>query len=156
MGDSVRVMRNGKRKKKDDHHNKGSKCMSGLRQSFLEFIRTVGNQSGCHQMPERSFFYKGKQFPVCARCTGVFFGHMTAVLFFLCRKKVSFPKCLFLMGIMGLDWGIQETGIMESTNSRRFVTGFCGGLGLFSFYGLLVRWLWQFFIIKCWKYGNHK
>ena len=115
--------------------------MSGLRQSFLELIRTLGNYSGCHQMPERSFFYKGKQFPVCARCTGVFFGHMTAVILFLCGKKVPFRTCFSLMGIMGFDWGIQEAGIMESTNHRRLVTGFCGGLGLFSFYGLLVRYV---------------
>lgn len=121
--------------------------MSGLRQSFLEFIRTLGNYSGCHQMPERSFFYKGKQFPVCARCTGVFFGHMTAIVLFLRGKKVSFRTCLSLMGIMGLDWGIQEAGIMESTNPRRLVTGFCGGLGLFSFYGLLVRYLRDKFLL---------
>lgn len=25
---------------------------------------------GCHRRPERSFFYKGRQFPICARCTG--------------------------------------------------------------------------------------
>ena len=54
--------------------------MSGLRQSVLETIRMIGNHSGCHQMPERSFFYKGKQFPVCARCTGVIIGFRRAGL----------------------------------------------------------------------------
>ena len=54
--------------------------MSGLRQSVLETIRMIGNHSGCHQMPERSFFYKGKQFPVCARCTGVIIGQSVALI----------------------------------------------------------------------------
>jgi uncharacterized membrane protein len=26
----------------------------------------------CHQQPERSFFLDGDQFPVCARCTGLY------------------------------------------------------------------------------------
>ena len=26
----------------------------------------------CHRIPERSFFFRGHQFPVCARCTGFY------------------------------------------------------------------------------------
>ncbi|TCL57255.1 putative membrane protein [Kineothrix alysoides] len=113
--------------------------MSRLRQSFLEIIRTLGNESGCHQMPERSFFYKDKQFPVCARCTGVFIGHSLAVVLFFMKKQISFRKCCILMGIMGADWCIQEVGLEESTNGRRLITGFLGGLGLFSIYSIIIR-----------------
>ncbi len=134
----MRVVRHGKGKEKDDDKDESSEYMSELRQSFLECIRILGNNSGCHQMPERSFFYKGKQFPVCARCTGVFLGHMTAILLFLCGKRFSFRKCFALMAVMGLDWGVQEAGIAESTNIRRLFTGFCGGLGLFSLYGRII------------------
>ena len=63
--------------------------MSGLRQSVLETIRMIGNHSGCHQMPERSFFYKGKQFPVCARCTGVIIGQSVALIIGI-FKDISF------------------------------------------------------------------
>lgn len=113
--------------------------MSRLRQSFLELIRTLGNYSGCHQMPERSFFYKGKQFPVCARCTGVFLGHLLAILLLLGGKIIPRKPAATLLGIMGADWGIQEAGILESTNKRRLITGFCGGLGLFSLYFYTLR-----------------
>ena len=43
-----------------------------------------GKKMGCHQIPERSFFFKGYQFPVCGRCTGVIIGEIvTIILFFL-------------------------------------------------------------------------
>ena len=119
--------------------------MSGLRQTFLEIIRTIGNYSGCHQIPERSFFYKGKQFPVCARCTGVFFGQLTAVILLLFRKILPIKVAAPLLGLLGIDWGIQETGIKESTNLRRLITGFAGGLGLYSFYFQAIRRMIQFF-----------
>jgi len=108
--------------------------MSKLRKSVLDTIYEIGNNSGCHQMPERSFFYKGQQFPVCARCTGVTIGQTTALLLAMFKHVLSFPIALFLLLIMGLDWGIQAIQIKESTNFRRLITGFCGGLGLFSMY----------------------
>lgn len=117
--------------------------MSGLRQSFLELVRTIGNDSGCHQLPERSFFYQGKQFPVCARCCGVFLGQLAAVLLFLCRRPLSGRSCGFLLCVMGTDWSLQELGVRESTNWRRLLTGFCGGLGLFGIYTLCLRRLWR-------------
>lgn len=127
-------MRYGKGKTSDYYTHEGDSCMSKLRQSFLELIRTLGNYSGCHQMPERSFFYKGKQFPVCARCTGVFLGHMTAIFLFMVKKVLPAKWAAFFLSLMGVDWSIQETGIKESTNSRRLITGFLGGFGLFSLY----------------------
>lgn len=122
--------------------------MSDLRQSFLEIIRTIGNHSGCHQLAERSFFYKDKQFPVCARCTGVFIGHTVAIILFFLKKQISFMFCCILIGVMGTDWGIQEVGIKKSTNKRRLMTGLCGGLGLFSIYGLIIRKLWNIIMNK--------
>lgn len=109
--------------------------MSKLRESFLETIRVIGNHSGCHQMPERSFFYKGKQFPVCARCCGVCIGQVLAVVFLLLKKDIKKISLIAMfLGIMGIDWGLQEAHIKESTNTRRFITGISGGFGVFSFY----------------------
>jgi uncharacterized membrane protein len=38
---------------------------------FVAFIFAVGSVI-CHQLPERSFFFDGRQLPVCARCTGLY------------------------------------------------------------------------------------
>lgn len=113
--------------------------MSKLRLSLLETIRIIGNASGCHQIPDRSFFYKGKQFPVCARCTGVCLGQITALLMPMCRIRIPFQVCISLLGLMGFDWILQESGFRQSTNPRRLLTGFAGGFGLFSLYLLIIR-----------------
>ena len=135
---TVRIMRNGKRKEQNNYQHKGNTYMSKLRSSFLELIRTIGDNSGCHQLPERSFFYKGKQFPVCARCTGVFFGQLAALIYgFFSKTSVIMSLCC--LGIMGTDWTIQEIGMKQSTNIRRLITGFLGGFGLFSLYFSIFR-----------------
>ena len=142
--------------------------MNHMKQKLLECIRIIGNESGCHQLPERSFFYKGKQFPVCARCTGVTVGQFFAILMNIIgfciqhhsnhgqsmkcpincinNKKDIVPASISIvsLGIMGVDWAIQEAGIKESTNSRRFITGILGGFGLFNLYCIGFRRLYQF------------
>ena len=34
----------------------------------------------CHQIPERSFFWEGRQLPVCARCTGLYVSGVLGLL----------------------------------------------------------------------------
>jgi uncharacterized membrane protein len=34
----------------------------------------------CHQRPDRSFHYHGAQYPVCARCLGLYLGSVAGVL----------------------------------------------------------------------------
>lgn len=122
--------------------------MSKLRQTILEQIRIIGNNSGCHQMPERSFFYHGKQFPVCARCTGVFIGQLLAILLAVFKITISVPINLFLIIIMGIDWFIQEINIKPSTNTRRLITGICGGFGVFSLYIYVIQKIFKSSLIK--------
>ncbi|MDR3311159.1 MAG: DUF2085 domain-containing protein [Oscillospiraceae bacterium] len=83
----------------------------------------------CHRLPERSFFYKGKQFPVCARCTGVALGRVLALLTFW-FWRVGFFAAIAFAAPMLADWLVQRCGIRESTNVRRLVTGILGGYGL--------------------------
>lgn len=90
-----------------------------------------GSCVGCHQRSDRSFFIKGYQAPVCARCTGVFFGQIIALInFFAFPSQVYLPLALLAMGIMFIDWLIQKVGLLESTNPRRFITGSLGGYGV--------------------------
>ena len=139
----MRAMRLRQNQDANKYKTEGSTYMSDLRQSFLEKIRILGNQSGCHQRPDRSFFYQGKQFPVCARCTGVFIGHCAALLLFCFRIVLSPLLCIVLLSTMGVDWGIQECGIRESTNRRRLITGILGGLGLYSMYLYAIRGVYR-------------
>lgn len=107
---------------------------------WLKLMR-AGEHLGCHQMPERSFFYKGYQFPVCARCTGVIISSFLAFFIFL-KKRISKKLCVILSGVMFLDWFIQYIKIKESTNTRRFITGLIGGFG----YATLHLYLYKFII----------
>ena len=112
---------------------------------WIRFMR-LGECLGCHQMPERSFFYKGYQFPVCARCTGVILSSVTAFFVFL-KKKLSVFFCLLLSGIMFLDWFLQYKGIRESTNPRRLITGLLGGFG----YSTLHLYFYRFIFDKLFR-----
>ena len=98
--------------------------------SLMEY----GHKIGCHQMPERSFFYKGYQFPVCARCTGVIIGEIICIITILVNIKLSIILYTLLLLIMGLDWFIQYLNILESNNIRRLITGILGGFGLTGIY----------------------
>lgn len=112
---------------------------------WLRLMR-AGRILGCHQMPERSFFYKGFQFPVCARCTGVLLGFAAAApLFFF--YELDIRVALLLSFVMFLDWFIQFLKIRPSTNLRRLLTGMLGGFGWtyvhLYFYRFVWRMLWQ-------------
>jgi uncharacterized membrane protein len=90
----------------------------------------LGARLGCHKRPDRSFFFFGRQFPLCARCTGVCAGQCVAILLWIVEEN-NIPlavNVLFCL-IMFFDWFVQERGLFESTNKRRFITGFFCGLG---------------------------
>ena len=96
-------------------------------------LMEFGEVLGCHQMPQRSFFYKGYQFPVCARCTRVIISSVLAtVVFFI--KKLPLWICIILSSVMLIDWGLQFLHIKESTNKRRIISGFIGGFGWTTLY----------------------
>lgn len=98
-------------------------------QRLWEHLMQWGGRMGCHQMPERSFFWHDRQFPVCARCTGVALASVILLPFFYLWRMPVYMACLLCLVIL-TDWGLQYLGICESTNVRRLVTGFLGGLGV--------------------------
>lgn len=87
----------------------------------------------CHQLPERSFFYKGMQFPVCARCTGVLLGMFLLgpiiTIFTFGNMYVS----LGLLFIMIFDGFLQLKIKYNSNNFKRLITGLGAGYAVFSF-----------------------
>jgi uncharacterized membrane protein len=104
-----------------------------VKKTWLFFYK-LGAAGGCHQMPERSFRIFDMQFPVCARCTGVYLGQIIAIPFFLSYTVLKLQICFLFLAIMFCDWLIQFLKIKESTNSRRFITGIIGGIGLMGLY----------------------
>ena len=89
----------------------------------------LGDWFGCHQLPERSFYLRGVQFPVCARCTGVIAGQLCAVSAAIIGARAPIYFGIILMIPMGIDWAVQYYGVRESRNARRIITGFLGGAG---------------------------
>lgn len=111
--------------------------MNGKDKKWLVLME-YGHRIGCHQMPERSFFYKGYQFPICARCTGVIIGEIICIITILINIKLNIILYIVLLLVMGLDWFIQYVNILKSTNMRRLATGLLGGFGLTGIYYYII------------------
>ena len=94
------------------------------------------------------FFYKGYQFPVCARCTGVIISSVLAIGVFF-KRKVAVWKCIVMSGVMFMDWFIQYVGVLESTNRRRFVTGLVGGFGYTTLHLYTYKFVLDKIVNKC-------
>ena len=83
----------------------------------------------CHCRPDRSFFWKGKQFPVCARCTGTLVGFAFLPLFALKVLCLNFIWALILHVPALIDGGTQALKWRESNNILRLATGIALGIG---------------------------
>lgn len=97
----------------------------------------------CHRMAERSFFLGGRQFHLCARCTGLLCGYiLSPCLFFLWSfsSAVYFFPLFFLF--LSLDGFTQLFGLRESNNLLRFVTGFGFGLSMPLFLARILFFLY--------------
>ena len=88
---------------------------------------------GCHCLPDRSFYWHGEPFPICARCTGELVGMVLgAIVCIFWRPAVWIA--LILMVPMVTDGLIQLKTSYESTNPRRFATGLLFGYALMSLF----------------------
>ena len=119
--------------------------MDKATQRWLRLMK-AGKRLGCHQKPERSFFFQGKyQYPICARCTGVIVGEIIAIIcLFIFRLK--WWMILLLLAPMGVDWVLQRINVLPSTNIRRLITGILGGFALTYVYFYVIEFIVKFVI----------
>ena len=98
-----------------------------MKQWFYKWLPII---FGWHRRSDRSFFYKGKQFPICARCTGELAGMICAI--FGCYFLINIHICVWvaLLCPLIIDGVIQAKTKYESTNTRRVITGFLFGMAL--------------------------
>lgn len=101
-----------------------------------------GNRLGCHQLPERSFFFRGYQFPLCARCSGILLGEICGVPLYFLGIRPPLWLLLLLFCIMVLDGGSQFLGWQTSTNWRRLCTGALAGYASLTLLFYIVARLW--------------
>lgn len=98
----------------------------------------------CHHDPSRSFWFRGRPFPLCSRCTG-FWGSLpvfSVVGLFLPHLPEADPLRLALLYILsliplGVDGYTQYKGWRESTNGIRLLTGLLAG----SVGGIIIAYL---------------
>ena len=84
---------------------------------------------GCHCRPERSFSFRGKPFPICARCTGELVGMVLGLVVCWFYLPPTWVPCVLLLPMI-LDGFWQLLTHRESTNPRRFATGSLFGYAL--------------------------
>ena len=112
----------------------------------------------CHQIHTHSFFIGEHQLPLCARCTGIYLGAIVglALLSRLRSHSVRLPAgamipvlALFFVSMVadGLNSTAQAvggSGLWDTTNITRIVTGALSGLSVaFFFFPVFNLSLWQ-------------
>ena len=112
--------------------------MSNRDKLWIKLMEWFDRYWGCHQMPERSFFFHKYQFPVCARCTGMILGYLLALL-----SQPFMNSKLIRLGVlcipMALDGIIQYKTTYVSNNPKRLVTGTLFGYGFLGFIIQLIK-----------------
>lgn len=97
--------------------------------------------SVCHRRADRSFCWKGRPLPVCARCTGILLGFLALPLLAFQVFHLGWTTCLLLLLPAYADGTSQALGWRESTNWLRLLTGFLCGLGQMGLAALTGDWL---------------
>ena len=104
----------------------------------------------CHRKPERSFFWKGRQFPVCARCTGIHIGYLTFPIFLFNIFTLNIWWTLALIIPTYVDGLTQALFKRESSNILRVTSGIMAGIGAMSLVSIIGKFIGNqlLFLIK--------
>lgn len=87
----------------------------------------------CHGFEARCLELFGVAMPICTRCTGIYLGMLAGMAAFVAagwiRSAPAFGKVALLVAVLPLaiDGLTQATGLRESTNLLRMITGLLAG-----------------------------
>lgn len=98
----------------------------------------------CHGRSDRCLSVRGYEFPICARCTAIYFGFLAGLvleMFFGLPSAEFILIYIILVLPTAIDGSIQLIFERESTNLLRLVTGFPAGVGSILFIRTLSRML---------------
>lgn len=127
--------------------------------------------SFCHRIDSRSFHIGDIQFPLCARCSGMYLGALLALIFqiLIGKKHGGFPPksiiavlAIFLVafavdgGNSMLQYVLKDGLLYQTTNTTRLITGTGVGLGIgLILFPLFHQTVWVFYerkpVINNWK-----
>jgi uncharacterized membrane protein len=84
----------------------------------------TGSARICHQRAERSFRTAGLQWPVCARCAGLYlFGAAGALVGWFGRGRAAGSRERWLLGVSAIPtaatWLLEVAGVMPFSNTAR-------------------------------------
>ena len=98
---------------------------------FIKFFNKRIALTICHRDPSRSIWFFGLEHYFCSRCIGIIFGGILGFLLLaVYNVKILFIYFIILSLPLVLDGFTQLSGLRESTNGIRIVTGFLAGFGL--------------------------
>jgi uncharacterized membrane protein len=91
----------------------------------------------CHRKKERSYVIKGKQFPICARCTSILLGYLFVPILLILGLKISIIIGILANIPMITDGYTQLRKWRMSNNFLRTATGLLSGFGQ----SVIIVWL---------------
>jgi len=98
----------------------------------MDFLAAFAYSAGsvvCHQLAERSFVTAGRQWPVCARCAGIYLWVAVGFVGWLAIRRLTARRfrrgpiltMLMVMAVPALaSWLTGVVGIWDGTNAIRF------------------------------------
>lgn len=126
-------------------------------------VLTLGDYAGyaiCHRITERSFTIAGRQFPLCARCTGMYLGVTLVFMALLLSGRSHWTELpplrillvlIFFVALLGVD-GLNSYShffpnaphLYQPQNWLRLLTGIGTGLGMgLVIFPALAQTLWR-------------
>ena len=100
---------------------------------WKKWMRFFGRLFRCHQLSDRSFHICGFQFPLCARCTGIFLGLVLIGPLSCALLPLNMYISIFFVLAIFIDGFTQLKGWRKSNNCLRLTTGLGFGYAMVSF-----------------------